>query len=137
VTDKEPVKNQTLPIVIGIGAITVLVVGGFIALLVSGVTDDEKPEQTPAVLEGSQVTIDIRDFDYSPRDATISAGTTVTWVNFDSAPHDAHESNDDDPWKTELLDEDESGSVTFDNAGYWEYNCSVHPDMKGVLTVND
>jgi plastocyanin len=128
--------NPALPVILGIGALAVLAVIVLIAVLASG-SGDAKPEQTPAVLEGTEVTIDISDFDYSPRDATISAGTTVTWVNSDSAPHDAHESNGDDPWKTELLDEGESGSVTFNDAGYWEYNCTVHSDMKGTLTVND
>jgi plastocyanin len=91
--------------------------------------------QTPAVFTGDRVTIEISDFDFSPRDATVEAGTSVMWVNRDSAPHDA--TDDGDAWATETLDEGESGSVTFDAGGKYDYHCSIHPYMNGTLTVVD
>jgi plastocyanin len=106
-----------------------------VALVAGGGTND-KPQQTPAVFEGSEVTIAIRDFDYSPRDATISAGTTVTWVNSDSERHDAVEAGDE-LWRTGLIEEGESGAVTFDDKGEYDYHCSIHPYMEGTLTVID
>jgi plastocyanin len=91
--------------------------------------------QTPSVLTGDEVTIRMKDFDFSPRDATIAKGATVTWVNEDAAPHDA--TDDDKVWATEILNKGQSGSVRFDEAGVYEYHCSIHPYMKGRVTVQE
>lgn len=69
--------------------------------------------------------VDIRDFSYQPRTITISVGDTVTWTNFDQAPHDADAF--DGSFNTPVLDEGESASVSFDDAGSFRYFCSVHP----------
>ena len=52
-----------------------------------------------------------------------------------AAPHDAV--SDDDEWETDLLQEGDSGSITFEEAGEFAYHCSVHPDMKGKITVRE
>lgn len=75
----------------------------------------------------------IKDFDFSPRDATITAGTRVTWVNEDEAPHDA--TSDNDTWATKVLDDGESGSLSFSKPGVFDYRCSIHPYMEATLTV--
>ena len=133
-TDNTPRQNQTLLIAIGIGTVAVVIAVIFIALLAGGGGDD-KPAQTPAVLQGSEVTIDISDFDYSPRDATVTAGTSVSWANTGDAPHDAVD--DGETWNTGVLDGGDTGSVTFDEAGVYDYHCSIHPDMDGKLTVTE
>lgn len=89
--------------------------------------------QTPAIFDTAEVTIEIRDFDYFPRDATVEAGAEVTWVNRDSAPHTA--TDEDGTWDTGVLREDESGTLSFDQAGEFEYYCTLHPSMKATLTV--
>ncbi len=45
--------------------------------------------QTPVVSAASQMTVEIHDFDFFPRELTVKTGTAVTWVNRDAAPHDA------------------------------------------------
>jgi len=45
--------------------------------------------QTPVLSGASQVTVEIINFDFLPRDLTMQEGSTVTWVNDDAAPHDA------------------------------------------------
>ncbi len=89
--------------------------------------------QTPVVSSASQVTVDISNFDFLPRDLTIAAGTSVTWVNHDLAPHDATDVNGG--WATAMLNPDEAGTLTFDSPGTYEYICSIHPAMTGTLTV--
>ena len=90
-------------------------------------------DQTPVVATASEVTVDIRDFVYFPADLTVNAGTTVTWVNYDSAPHTATGTSDD--WDTGRLDRNERGSVVFDTPGSFPYVCIYHPNMKAVVTV--
>jgi plastocyanin len=63
----------------------------------------------------------------------VPVGATVTWENRDSAPHDA--TADDDSWETETLEDGDSGSVTFNEAGSWDYICTIHPSMKARITV--
>ena len=90
-------------------------------------------QQTPVVATAGEVTVDIRDFVYFPADLTVNAGTTVTWVNYDSAPHTATGTSDD--WDTGRLDRNDSGSVVFEDPGSFPYLCIYHPNMKGLVTV--
>lgn len=88
--------------------------------------------QTPVVADATSVTVEIRDYDFSPRDLTVAAGTEVTWINRDSVPHDA---TSGDAWGTGLLRENESAAITFNELGSYDYICTVHPYMTGTLTV--
>jgi plastocyanin len=89
--------------------------------------------QTPVVATAREVSVEIRDFDYSPRDLTVNVGTAVSWVNQDSVPHDA--TSREDTWKTERLDGGDSGTIVLDAPGRFEYYCSFHPYMEGAVTV--
>lgn len=89
-------------------------------------------QQTPLVAEGN-VTVDMRGFEYFPRDLTIDAGSTVTWTNSDNVPHTATEN--DKAWDTGIIGKDDEASLTFDTPGTFEYYCTIHPSMKAKLTV--
>ena len=93
---------------------------------------DREP-QTPVVAEVTQVTVEIRDFDFFPRDLTMETGTEVTWVNRDSVPHDA--TDEEGAWATAMLKEGASATLSFDSPGVYRYRCTIHPDMKATLTV--
>ena len=62
---------------------------------------------------------------------TVKAGTTVTFMNEDGAPHTAT----GDGWDTGRLNRGDSKDVTFDTAGTFAYVCAIHPSMKGTITV--
>jgi plastocyanin len=89
--------------------------------------------QTPSVATGPEATIEIKDFAFAPADLTVRAGTKVTWVNRDAAPHDA--AADGEGWRTEVLSKGDSATITFDTPGAYTYHCSIHPYMKAVVTV--
>ena len=84
--------------------------------------------------EGS-VEIVMKGFQFEPKEATVKVGQTVTWRNEDSDKHDAfsEESGLDTP------DIGQNGTVDFqpDKAGTINYICSIHPSMKGTLTVTE
>ena len=88
--------------------------------------------QTPFVAQGN-VTVDMRGFEYFPRDLTINAGDAVTWKNSDNVPHTATEN--DKAWDTGVIGKDDESSLTFDAPGQYEYYCTIHPSMKARLTV--
>ena len=77
--------------------------------------------------------IEISDFKFAPSNVSVPIGARVTWINRDSAPHDAtaNESN----WKTGTMDKGDSITIEFAEPGTFEYHCSIHPYMRGVITV--
>ncbi len=89
--------------------------------------------QTPVLSEASEVDVEIADFDFSPRKLTVQAGVAITWTNRDSAPHDATDVAG--AWATDTLRQGKSATIVFDSPGEYEYLCTIHPDMKGTLTV--
>lgn len=93
----------------------------------------ERGPQTPVVSDAAAVTIEIRDYDFFPRDLTVEAGTEVTWINRDSVPHDATDGAGS--WSTGMLNKGESARLTFDTPGTYQYLCTIHPDMVGTLVV--
>lgn len=79
-------------------------------------------------------TVDIVDFEYAPVDATVSAGSEVTFTNADGTPHTATAS--DGSFNTDSIDSDAEGTITApDEPGEYAYICSFHPFMKGTLIV--
>ncbi len=85
--------------------------------------------------EGSsgEVRIEIKGFAFSPSTATVSAGTTVVWTNMDGAPHTA--SSLDGIWDSGTLGKDGSYSYSYEELGTYNYQCNIHPSMKGKVVV--
>jgi plastocyanin len=77
--------------------------------------------------------VSIDNFSFTPMEITIPAGTQVTWINKDDVPHTVV--SVDHKFKSQALDTDEKFSFTFQNAGTYEYFCSVHPKMTGKIVV--
>jgi plastocyanin len=77
--------------------------------------------------------IAIKNFMFSPMDATIKAGTRVTWTNQDEEPHTIASS--DGLFRSGALDTGESYSFQFDKPGTYHYVCTIHPRMIATITV--
>ena len=107
-------------------------------------TPDASPEATPAGAEdcptpaaggeAGEVAVDIRDFAYNPDPVEVPVGGTVTWTNQDSAPHTAT-GRDRDVLQSGTLNQGESYTQTFAEAGEYEYFCEFHPNMNGTVVV--
>lgn len=81
-------------------------------------------------------TVTYQDFAVAQPHIKVKKGTTVTWVNQDTAKHDVTPVNETDSFKaSDLFGKNESYTVTFDTVGKFEYFCSPHPYMKGVVEV--
>lgn len=81
----------------------------------------------------SDNTIRIKKLAFDPANITVKAGSTVRWVNQDSVPHRIQFTDPD--FSPVLLASTQSGSQRFDEAGVYDYICSIHPDMHGTVTV--
>ena len=75
---------------------------------------------------------------YIPSKITVEKGTTVTWLNEDSAFHSVTSGFYDEP--TELFDSGhmdpfESFTYTFSESGVYDYYCTLHPWMEAQVIV--
>lgn len=86
---------------------------------------------TPTTLPAVAVTI--QNFVFSPASVTVPAGTTVTWTNLDTAPHQV--ASDTQAFSSIALGQGGKYSFTFTTPGTYPYHCSIHTFMKGTITV--
>ena len=80
--------------------------------------------------------VDISKFMFGPHEITVAPGTTVRWVNHDEVPHTVASQ---DPTKTiasKAMDTDDKYELTFTKEGDFNYICTVHPFMTGVVHVH-
>jgi len=77
--------------------------------------------------------LDMIDYDFSPRRVQVPVGTTLTWQNTGSVIHTATDSKG--AWNTGDVSSGQSATVTFDAAGTYTYSCSPHPWMIGQVIV--
>ena len=117
-----------------------------IAMSFSNNTVEENNDETILVIKGDVVMptkvsrpgCEIDDRCYVPSLILTKKGNSVTWVNEDSAFHSVTSGFYDSP--TELfdsghLDPFESFVFIFDEVGDYDYFCTLHPWMKGQVTV--
>ena len=79
--------------------------------------------------------VDIVDFAF-PAPLEIPVGTTVTWTNQDSARHTVTSDPNGDEMQSGTLEEGETFSHTFEQAGTFEYFCEFHANMAGTVNVS-
>jgi plastocyanin len=91
---------------------------------------------TTEIPSGGGSTVNIRDFAFNPNTLMVKTGTTVTWVNLDSAPHQIA-SNPGSPvaFSSGSLSTGASYQFTFTQPGTFAYHCSIHPKMTGTIIV--
>lgn len=85
-------------------------------------------ESKPAGVE-----VNIDNFSFSSMSLTVSAGTTVTWINKDDVPHTVVST--EKVFASPALDTDEKFSYTFAKPGTYPYYCSIHPKMTAKVVV--
>lgn len=79
------------------------------------------------------VGVNIGAFTFGPSGITVTPGKTVTWTNTDESPHQISVAGT--PLKTGLLLKGQNASLTFKDEGVFNYNCALHPNMKGTVQV--
>ena len=130
---------RVVSVAVAVAAAAILGMGIMMAAAMGGTMDGHMGgsgggAQASAVFTARDVAIEISDFDYAPRDATVPVGAKVTWTNRDGAPHSATDVDGD--WDTGLFKKGESRAVVFDAPGTYTYYCTIHPQMTASLTVN-
>lgn len=126
-----PEYSRLIP---GIACIALVI----LACITAGCSSGPAPA-TPApatASSGGGNTIAIRNFAFDPSSLTVKAGSTVTWVNSDSAPHTiVSEAGAPAVISSDTLANGASFTFTFTRPGTYPYHCSIHPSMKGTIIV--
>ena len=78
--------------------------------------------------------IEIKDFAFNPQTLTVKSGEKVTWINRDEEPHTIV-SVEKQFKKSTALDTDQEFTMTAGAPGTYNYFCSVHPKMTGIIIV--
>ena len=79
------------------------------------------------------VTVDISGSAFDPSEKTISAGTTVKWINNDGFTHTV--TSEDDVFDSGDLAGGDTFVYTFDSTGEYPYICEIHSGMSGTIIV--
>lgn len=114
-------------------------------LIENGVIVIETSEKMVTKVTDAMITIPNGNFDvtgagfYSPLNMEISTGTTVTWVNDDSVPHNIQSQDEKGKvialFNSPPLNTGDKFKFTFEEAGVYTYHCTFHPWRVGVVTV--
>lgn len=89
------------------------------------------PSAPPGLAAAGRVVM--QQYSFLPAELTVLAGTTVTWSNEDEAVHTVIAA--DKSWDSGRIPIGGTFSQTFTEPGTYEFVCSIHPAMKGTVTV--
>jgi plastocyanin len=77
--------------------------------------------------------VTVQQFQFEPREVTVTAGAEVVWANQDAFDHSIVDRGDafrGDPFGT-----GENFARTYDEPGTYEYFCGIHNSMTGTVVV--
>ena len=111
-----------------------------LACMAAGCSSYQAPAKPAAVTTqvpaGGGSTVNIKDFAFNPNTLMVKTGTTVTWVNLDSAPHTiASDPGSPVAFSSDSLFTGGSYRFTFSQPGTFAYHCTIHPKMRGTIIV--
>lgn len=96
----------------------------------TGGKDDEDGDDA-----ADAVTVLAKGIAFKPAKVTIATGGTVTWKFDDgSIPHNVKNDGGEEEFASENQTEG-TFEHTFETAGEYDYVCTLHPNMKGTVTV--
>ncbi len=76
------------------------------------------------------VTVDMKDFEFTPKSVTVKQGTVVQFVNRDNAKHTV--TADNGKFNSGDIAPGKIYTLTFDTPGSFPYHCEFHGDKGGV-----
>ena len=75
----------------------------------------------------------VGDFKWGPVSAKV--GDVITWTNADSAPHRVALDDGSCAMSANIPGSGGKASLVFSVAGTYPFHCSIHPTMKGTITI--
>jgi plastocyanin len=91
------------------------------------------------VLAAETVSVDIKLFQFKPKELDVKRGDTVTWTNGDAIDHSVTAGTPGEPqeaFDSGFFPKGSSFSHTFDQEGNFTYFCKRHPSMQATVKVS-
>jgi plastocyanin len=126
-----------------LAVLALLAVGALVAVGCGGSSDNNpsgSPTTTAAATttaggaSGGSTAATIQNFAFHPATVNAKAGQKVTWTNDDSTTHTV--TADDGSFDSGNLSPGKSFSATLAKSGTIKYHCSIHPFMKGTVSLS-
>lgn len=117
-----------------------LVISTFVLCIIAGIafyscgksSGSSNTNSTPTTAS----TIVIKNFAFSPASLTVKKGTKVTWMNNDAATHTVTATDNGNTFNSGTIQPGGGTfSFTFNTAGDFNYQCTIHPQMVGSVHV--
>ena len=108
----------------------------FVSALLLGISACGSSSDTTSeavTVSGNTAQIKMQNTKFSPDDLTVDKGATVTWSNEDSTTHTVTAGNG--AFNSGNLAPGKNFGYTFNETGTFDYSCTIHPGMKGKVTV--
>ncbi len=74
---------------------------------------------------------------FDPSNVTITAGTTVRWINQDNQAHTTTSDDDGETWDSGALSPGDDFEFTFEEPGEYPYHCELHAPQVGTIIVTE
>jgi plastocyanin len=113
-----------------IAIVLVVPVVAALAVLATSLTSGDESTAAPAAVGGTA--IEIKSFAFTPTPLEVKVGATVTVVNADDTAHTVT-SKAKGAFDTGTLDGGADATITVSKPGTYEYFCSIHNYMRGVI----
>ena len=84
-------------------------------------------------VESGAIAVPIKGLAFQNGSRTVTVGTTVRWTNADDVPHTVTAADTSVDSKT--LNKGQTFTQKFLKLGRHAYSCTIHPFMKGTITV--
>ena len=129
--------------IIALIILAIIIVGAIV--LVATHQSSKSPTTQPMTSTSTKTTnsavatdsITIQSYAFTPANITVKQGTTVTWTNKDQVAHTVTETDGKTGPSSGDINQNQSYSFTFNQAGTFKYDCSIHTYMVGTVTVTD
>ena len=113
--------------------LTLAVLVGAVVMIAGCTSSTPSPSSSPQISTASQNSISMKGLAFNPSALTISKGANVTWTNDDSTTHTV--TSDTVAFQSGNLSPGNSFTHQFNETGTFPYHCTIHPSMKGTITV--
>ena len=87
------------------------------------------PNATPV----ATTSVGITNFTFGPQVIVVPVGSTVTWTNQDIEQHTVTAL--DKSFSSDALNRNQTFTFTFSKPGTYQYECLIHPQMRGTVVV--
>lgn len=104
-----------------------------LALLAGAACSGDPGSKAEAHLATTEQTVEVKDNAFAPATVSIDVSGTVTWVFADGAV-EHHVLGDNGAFESEDQ-RDGQFAYTFTKVGTYGYGCTIHPAMRGTVTV--